>query len=40
MKTATKNVKKAAPKTAAKKAPAPKKATPKPALARATGMTA
>lgn len=31
MKTATKNVKKAAPKTAAKKAPAPKKATPKPA---------
>jgi hypothetical protein len=29
MKTATKNVKKAAPKTAAKKAPAPKKATPK-----------
>ncbi len=28
MKTATKNVKKAAPKTAAKKAPAPKKATP------------
>lgn len=31
MKTATKNVKKAAPKTATKKAPAPKKATPKPA---------
>ncbi len=31
MKTATKNVKKAAPKTAAKKAPAPKKAAPKPA---------
>ncbi len=29
MKTATKNVKKAAPKTAAKKAPVPKKATPK-----------
>lgn len=29
MKTATKNVKKAAPKTAAKKATAPKKATPK-----------
>ena len=29
MKTATKNVKKAAPKTATKKAPAPKKATPK-----------
>ena len=29
MKTATKNVKKAAPKTAAKKAPAPKKATPR-----------
>lgn len=29
MKTATKNVKKAAPKTAAKKAPAPKKAAPK-----------
>ncbi|MFM9146166.1 MAG: winged helix-turn-helix domain-containing protein [Phycisphaerales bacterium] len=29
MKTATKNVKKAAPKTAAKKAPAPKKAMPK-----------
>jgi hypothetical protein len=29
MKTATKNVKKAAPKTAAKKAPAPRKATPK-----------
>lgn len=29
MKTATKNVKKAAPKTAARKAPAPKKATPK-----------
>lgn len=31
MKTATKNVKKAAPKTATKKAPAPRKATPKPA---------
>lgn len=31
MKTATKNVKKAAQKTATKKAPAPKKATPKPA---------